>query len=332
MGNRVSVEERALPAPARQHGLDNAHRAALLGRLAGEIARLEGRAPSLVPAGRQDREAKPLRLGVAGIDRCLGAAPAAALHEVRAPATADAACAALFALMLAARLCPSGAAVFWISTSSARGEGGVLHGPGMAGLGLARLEFADTPRWSEILHVQARNDDEALWAAGEVAATPAAGLCLLELRSNPQAAGLAFTRRIALAAAAGPGAILLRQSGEEEASAAATRWRVAAAPSRERSPLLAMPAIDLELEKCRGGRTGRFLLEWRKDERRFDALARSATLPPSGLDQPAGDDGFYRPLPRSGDTPLSGAGAAASGDRPHRPAALGRGLAAARAS
>jgi len=296
-------------------------RQALLGRLAARIARIEGRAAAEQPVGGI---AVPVASGGRAVPIPFGSGLpvdvlAPALHEVRAPTALDAACAAGFALALAGLAGGNGAG-FWIAGPQAREEAGALHGPGLGQLGFA----------PGLVRVHPRDWREALWAAGEIAAAPGAGFCLIELRGHPRGDGLAFSRRLALrAAASAVPVVLLRQGGQALASAAATRWSVTPAPSAvahagaHSGPArkwLGPPAWAVTLEKARGGRTGSWIVEWNSDERTLVML-----------DRRDGRDG--RDDPREGVAPpLPGAGVAVSSDRPAGAAALGNGLARRRAS
>ncbi len=223
-----------------------------------------------------------LRFGIAELDAALGTTtgaatggglPIAALHEVRAGEAGAAASAIAFALLLAGLGAGFGRPVFWIAENFARAEAGSLYGPGLAALGLDP---------GVLVRVGVRRLDQALWAAGEIAAA-GAGACLMEIRGNPARAGLAFTRRLALRArASGQPVILLRQEGGEEAGAAASRWAIRSAMSAAScgSRWLGPPAFAVNLEKCRGGRPGEWILEWNCHERRF-ALARHGNVGPA---------------------------------------------------
>jgi protein ImuA len=257
--------------------------ASLVAELGARIARIENRAPSL-EAAREGEAGPCLTLGIDEIDAMLcgrlaaSPVPAAALHEVRAQTGLDAAAATAFALALGTRALEcsrqgveGAGTMFWIAGKETRGEAGLLYGPGLAALGLG----------GELIRVFVDNTADALWAAGEVAAHKGAGLCLLEMRGNPAKADLAFSRRLALRAReSGVPVIVLRQGGDEEASAALTRWRVAPAPSAlpdlgalgGQGPArkwLGPPAFAVALEKCRGGQPGEWIMEWKSDERLF---------------------------------------------------------------
>jgi protein ImuA len=75
---------------------------------------------------------------------------------------------------------------------------------------------------------------------------------------------LTMSRRLNLAAT--PRAtplVLLRSSLPGSTSAAATRWRIASAPAaRDPFGAFARPRWTAALERCRNGRTGKWLIEW----------------------------------------------------------------------
>jgi protein ImuA len=318
-------------AGAKSPERDRRPPAEIIAALGARIARIEKRPPELESPERGRLEASAaLSLGIAEIDAVLAGngtgttrVPAAALHEVRADAAPDAAAATGFALALGLRAAASArrgdAAMFWIAAPQVRREAGEFYGPGLQALGLAG---------ARLIRVFPKSLSDALWAAGEVAAHKGAGLCLLELPGNPASADLAFSRRLALRAReAGVPVIVLRQGGGEEASAAMTRWRIAPAPSnpgpQAARKWLGPPAFAVTLEKCRGGRPGEWLMEWKSDERLF-ALAGS------GAGVPVGAAGF--PSAGLAGPPLSLARADRLADRPVGAAPARPGLAARRAS
>jgi protein ImuA len=312
-------------------------RSVMLAQLRAAIARIEDRAPRLAvgvsplpPADRvvaRPRSGHPgrLRFGIPELDLALdprpgGGLPVAALHEVRAAESGEAASAIGFALLLAGLAAGFCRPVFWIAQDVASAEAGSLYGPGLTGLGLDP---------GLLVRIRVRRLAEALWAAGEVAAA-GAGSCLLEIRGNPARADLAFTRRLALRAqATGLPVIVLRQSGQEEAGAAASRLAVRPAASGTGPPngtsarWLGPPAFAVTIEKCRGGRAGSpdsadpFLLEWNCHERRFVAIG------PGTSSRARSDD--RTPAGRTPVAPLPVARSASAGDgsadaRPPRPA------------
>ena len=178
-----------------------------------------------------------------------------ALHEVMGagPDEEDGAVAAAFAAGILARLTRrSEAPVLWCLRDRD------LYAPGLAAYGLVpeRLVLA-----------RCRDDKDVLWAMEEGLRSPALAAVLGEIGAFPPTAG----RRLQLACeASGATGFALRRwrSGTEAArhralpSAAATRWRLAAAPGRDNGePGIGTPLWQVELLRCRGGLPARFLVE-----------------------------------------------------------------------
>ncbi|HEX8166516.1 MAG TPA: ImuA protein [Beijerinckiaceae bacterium] len=141
------------------------------------------------------------------------------------------------------------------------------YGHGLVALGLSP---------GRLLLVEAESDVQVLWAVEEA----------LRLRAVAAVAGwigqkldLKASRRLQ-AAAEGSGALLLvlRPPQAEEANAAATRWRVGAAPAaRDRFGCMERWRWSLSLERCRNGRPGAWVVEL-SDAHRF-GLARPLAGP-----------------------------------------------------
>jgi protein ImuA len=192
------------------------------------------------------------------IDDCLpgGGLPLGRWHEFVGEgleietAVAPAAVAALMARPLAGR-----GAALWVFR---RGD---LYAPGLGGLGFPA---------QGLIQVQARDDAEALAVMEDALATQ--GLCAV--LGEVDAIDLTAGRRLQLACEKrGSTGFLIRRrpygsmagrSSQEGGSAAASRWRVAPAPSRSPNPelgLLGPPCWRVELERSRGGRPGAWILE-----------------------------------------------------------------------
>src|SRR5690606_9184257 len=108
--------------------------------------------------------------------------------------------------------------------------------------------------------------EQALAAPGAVV------ICALGQRGRPL--DLKATRRLLLFAERNRSRCLLVRH-QAEASAAWTRWRVAAAPSHAEGRELGPPAFALELLRNRAGPAGaRFTVEWNAYARCFENLAR----------------------------------------------------------
>jgi protein ImuA len=128
---------------------------------------------------------------------------------------------------------------------------GRLHGHGLSALGLdpARLILVETA-----------HRKETLWAMEEAvrSAAPAAVVGVIDTLD------LKLSQRLHLAATeAGLPVFLLRPAPTLESSAAATRWRIGpAAAARDRFGLVTQPRWHLQLERCRNGRPGQWVVEY----------------------------------------------------------------------
>lgn len=191
-------------------------------------------------------------LGAAEIDSALpwGGAACGALHEIGAADMSGAAigfCVRLVARFAAAKR----GAVLWCARNAAL-DAGLLYGPGLAAFGLdpARLVL-----------VRARNDHAALWAMEEGLSCPALAIVVGEVAVIT----LAATRRLQLAAeASGVTAFVLRRdaAARASASAAVTRWRLAAVPGAETNlPGVGASRWQAEMFRCRGGRARSWIVE-----------------------------------------------------------------------
>jgi protein ImuA len=140
-----------------------------------------------------------------------------------------------------------------------------LHAPGLAGLGLPA---------ERLIQVCARDEAEVMAVMEDALRTPGVAAVVGEADEADLVAG----RRLQLACESGAatGFLLRRRPfggsarARVSASAAATRWRVAPAPSAPTAaddPGLGPARWQLELERCRGGRTGAWIVEaWEEDD------------------------------------------------------------------
>ena len=191
-----------------------------------------------------------------------------ALNEVIAAAPADkpAALGFLFSLTAAALRISPGPAVF-IAAQRALTELGTLYGHGLAQLGL------DVGR---LILVETETDKDALWAIEETLRSQARPAMV----AGALAGGLDLTsgRRLNLSAAPQRTPLIVLRAAAAQASAAATRWRIAAAPAaRDRFGLLAHFRWHAALERCRNGRPGAWLIEWDHASHRFHLAEGSPT-------------------------------------------------------
>lgn len=214
-----------------------------------------------------------LASGHAGFDAALGGGLAVGrVHEMFADPL-DAASAAAFVALLALR--GGGTApLLWLRTADAGRQGGHLYAPGIAELG------GDPDR---LLLVETGDAKALLAAANDALRCPGSTAVVVESRGRLPALDLTAGRRLALGARdAGTVLLLLRLGAEPVPSVAETRWRIAAAPSRElEANAPGAPAFDLELLRWRAGPAGaRWRLEWNRDDQAFrDAALSGAVLP-----------------------------------------------------
>jgi protein ImuA len=138
-----------------------------------------------------------------------------------------------------------------------------LHAPGLVNLGFPA---------ERLIQVRARDEAEVLAVLEDALATVGVAAAIGEAETPDLKAGRrlqlacerrgstgVLLRRRPYGGAVGPGGKARAISG----SAAQTRWRIAAAPSRPPpgEPGLGPPRWRVELERCRGGRPGAWILE-----------------------------------------------------------------------
>jgi protein ImuA len=216
-----------------------------------------------------------LPLGIAAIDAALGGGfMRGALHEIAAPGEAHLAAATGFALSLARRSTPL-PRLFWIAEDMALTENGAPHGAGLDSLGLA-LE--------RLVTVSAPHRRDLLWAMEEALRCRAVGAVIGEMRAGG-IDGVAV-RRLSLAAAeSGALALLLRTAPPNDASTAATRWIVGAAPSvPAHSP--GAPRFAARLVRNRRGPVGSWILEWSDSDERFILATHAQPVAAPAFDRP----------------------------------------------
>jgi protein ImuA len=201
------------------------------------------------------RPAPAAPAGFAGLAAAMAGQP---LHEF-CPAEAGAEMAALgFSLSLASGWV-GGAGVVWAGEEGVFAEEGAPYPPGLAQFGL------DPAR---LIVIRAAKRDEALWAAEQALTLPGAVvICALAQSGKPL--DLKATRRLLLFAERNQARCLLVRP-LTDASAAWTRWRIAAAPSVGEEGELGQPAYALELVRSRFGAAGaKFIVDWNADARSF---------------------------------------------------------------
>ncbi len=204
-----------------------------------------------------------LAFGDARIDAVLpgGGLPLGCWHEVvgEGMQIETAAAAAGFVAALAAPLARRGTVV-WVMRRDD------LYAPGLGGLGFPA---------TRLIQVQAKDETQSLIALADALATAGVIAAIGEVEGVDLTAG----RRLQLACErrGATGFIIRRRPyggtspgasrGEATGSAAATRWRIAPAPSEPLpgEPGLGAPRWHVTLERCRGGRTGTWIMEKTED-------------------------------------------------------------------
>ncbi|WP_395671386.1 ImuA family protein [Phenylobacterium sp.] len=223
------------------------------GSRSGALAALKAKVAALESGGRADSESLPF--GMPDIDRRLpgGGLPLGCWHEVTGAgmeaetAAAPTAVCALMAAPLAGR-----GTVVWVMRRDD------LWVPGLAGLGFPQ---------GRLIQVCVDDETEALGVMEEALSAAGVGAVLGEVETVSLTAG----RRLQLACEKrGSTGFVIRRAPygrrtarEPAGSAAATRWRAVSAPSETppREFGLGAPRFQLSLERCRGGRSGSWLVE-----------------------------------------------------------------------
>jgi protein ImuA len=219
---------------------------------AGRLAAVRAKIAALQAGGREDCAALPF--GDPCVDSCLpgGGLPLGRWHEIvgQGLELETAAAPAAFAALMAAPLARRGEAVWVLRRDD-------LWAPGLMGLGFPP---------DRLIQVCARDEAEVLAVMEDALATVGVSAVFGEV----EAVGLTAGRRLQLACEKlGATGFAIRRrpyggnGGREAGSAAATRWRIAAAPSEPPAEAfgLGAPRWRAALERCRGGRPGEWLFE-----------------------------------------------------------------------
>ena len=220
---------------------------------AGRLAAMRAKIAAIETGGRADSGVLPF--GDPRIDGCLpgGGLPLGRWHEITGPGmeVETAAAPAVFTALMAALLAGRGEVVWVLRRDD-------LWAPGLAGLGFPP---------GRLIQVCARDEAESLSVMEDALATLGVAAVVGEVEAVDLTAG----RRLQLACEKrGSTGFLIRRRPfggqarrEAGGSAAATRWQVASAPSEPPAGDfgLGAPRFTVTLDRCRGGRTGAWLLE-----------------------------------------------------------------------
>ncbi|MDP2294139.1 MAG: DNA repair protein [Pseudolabrys sp.] len=234
------------------------------------------------PSGIEDDHGV-LPLGVGAVDAALGGGLArGALHEIAAPGEAHLAAATGFALGLAGlSSAASGKSTLWIAEDMALIESGAPYGPGLAQFGLAP---------ERLLTVAVAHRRDLLWAMEEALRCRAVTAAIGEMRHGDVDA--VALRRLSLAATAnGALALLLRARPADDASTAATRWIVGAAPAAfsyggaGKNDEPGAPRFAAQLIRNRRGPAGSWILQWSDSDERFTLATPAQPVAAPALDR-----------------------------------------------
>jgi protein ImuA len=151
--------------------------------------------------------------------------------------------------------------LLWVQDRIAIREAGRVHPAGLPGLAL--------------IHVEARDGRDALWAMEEGLRCSGIGAVIGELWGDPAALDFTATRRLAVAAERSQVPCwLVRLGGRANLSGARMRWRVASEPSLPHAfdfKAPGPPAWNAELFRARGFAPGKWSVACEAD--RFHLLA-----------------------------------------------------------
>ena len=209
-------------------------------------------------------ERAPIPLGERCADAVLGGGlKPGALHEVLAQGWSAGGFAVGLAILAAGHSSQEKKQpLFWVRPDYEALEYGALSPQGLAELG-------GDPR--RLIMIRTRNAADSLSAAADILACPHAGALLLEIHGSPKCLDLVASRRLAFAAGeSGVTPILLRNSAQDEPSAALTRWLVKGAPSSSSDDDWGNPVFEASLIRHRTGGLGHFLLKWNPEHAAFD--------------------------------------------------------------
>jgi protein ImuA len=233
------------------------------------LSALRARLSAYEPALRAERA---FRFGDARVDGCFlaGGLPLGCWHELTGEGVeADLATAtAGFAARLGARLGEAGQAVWILRRDD-------LYAPGVAELGL---------RPERLIMVRAVSEAETLAATEDALRTRGVSVVMAEAEAVDLTAG----RRLQLACERGGATALIlrrrlygkpsRARERAEPAVAASRWRIGPAPSQpiDGIPGLGAPRWTVELERARGGRGGKWVMEAQNGAVPFRVVAELA--------------------------------------------------------
>jgi protein ImuA len=158
--------------------------------------------------------------------------------------------------------------LLWVQDRMAILESGRIHPPGL--------------RTQNLIHVEARDAKDALWAMEEGVRCSGLSAVIGEIWGDPRALDFTATRRLAVASEkSGTPCWMVRLGGTANLSGARMRWRIESAPSLlnpldPRAP--GLPVWNAELFRARGAPPGRWRLTHEADSFHLVAASGDRTL------------------------------------------------------
>lgn len=204
------------------------------------------------------------------------------VYEAAAASQGDAPAALGFSLAaMAPRLRASKAPLMLCQTAEAAREFGRPYAPGLAAFGLAP---------ERLVYVEAKDERQLLWITEEAVVSGGLAGVVARLPVKERLYGFTESRRLALRAQnAGTPALLVRSHYAEGSTAAAARWRIAAAPSADAGyrPPRGVPGLgplrwQVKAERVRGGKPWRWLMEWHGEAHRLHLATAPGDEPGEG--------------------------------------------------
>lgn len=259
---------------------------------ADSVVRLDGIRAERRQGSRGPVDAARFSTGIVEADRRLGGGlPRAALHEMRCDETRAVAAAAGFLLSLLARL--GGEAdrrIAWVLDPAVPADAGLPCPDGV-------MQYGVDP--ARLVMIAPRTLCDALWAVDQAARCGDLAAAVLHVAGNPPRLDMTASRRLMLRAReSGVFTAILRQGGQAEPGAAATRWRVSPLPSPGAGPEQGSgaPCHLLTLERNRTGPLGEWPVVWNPQRKGFDHVDLP---PPDSLPVPAAsaDGPHHAPAP-----------------------------------
>jgi len=243
-------------------------------------AAIKGRFPGIFHASA-DAPVSPLG---GGPDGALGGGlRMGALHEVFPASSGEEAAASGFALALGHRVLGPRKWLLWVRQDFSALENGDIHAAGLLELGIAP---------ERVLMVRAPDARGALRAAADGLGCAGVGAIILEAWGKPDVFSLLASRKLMLAAQqSGITVIGLHFGMTPHPSAAETRWRISAVPSRP-DENWGRPLFNAALVRNRHGGCGQWIMEWDCDNAIFQAHPERLAAAPSHRPSEAAMEGI----------------------------------------